>query len=222
MGEPYLYEFLYRGRPAGSAEPPAWHVVIGQHVTPPGASEAQFVASGALTPAQADAAGFPLAAVLAGIDAAALSGRDAAVSEAAESRRARDAAVAEAQAARRGRDAAAEERDALATQLAAVQAAPGSAPAAAAISDRQFFQALAQAGAITPDAALAAVMTGVLPAPIAAAVEALPEGERFAARMLLSGATAFERGHPMVAQLGAALGYDAAALDALWREAAAL
>ncbi|QRE77755.1 hypothetical protein F1D61_11285 [Methylobacterium aquaticum] len=65
-------------------------------------------------------------------------------------------------------------------------------------------------------------MTGQLPAPIAAAVEALPEAERFAARMLLSGATAFERGHPMVAQLGAALGYDAAALDALWRQAATL
>lgn len=94
--------------------------------------------------------------------------------------------------------------------------------APAAISDRQFFQALALAGAITPDAALAAVMTGQLPAPIAAAVEGLPEAERFAARMLLSGATAFERGHPMVAQLGAALGYDAASLDALWRQAATL
>lgn len=203
MGQPFLYEFLYRGRPAGSAEAPAWHVMIGQHVTPPGAAEAQFVASGALTPAQAEAAGFPLSAVLAEIDAAALA--------------ARDAALAEAEAARR-------ERDALAAQLAALQAAPAPEPSASlpAVSDRQFFQALALAGAITPDAALAAVMTGTLPAPIAAAVESLPEAERFAARMMLSGATAFERGHPMVAQLGAALGYDAAALDALWREAAAL
>ncbi|AWN50232.1 hypothetical protein DK419_24935 [Methylobacterium terrae] len=65
-------------------------------------------------------------------------------------------------------------------------------------------------------------MTGVLPAPIAAAVAALPEAERFAARMLLSGATAFERSHPIAAQLGAALGYDAAELDALWRQAADL
>lgn len=198
MSEPYLYEFLYRGRPAGSAEPPAWHVVIGQHVTPPGAAEAQFVASGPLTPAQADAAGFPLPAVLAGIDAAALAGRDAALAE-------RDAAVAA--------------RDALAARLAALKPAP--APAAA-ISDRQFFQALASAGAITQAEALAAVMTGTLPAPIAAAVEALPEAERFPARMLLSGATTFERGHPMVAQLGAALGYDDAALDALWSAAAAM
>ncbi len=201
MSEPYLYEFLYRGRPVGDEQPPSWHVIIGQYVTPPGAREAQFVASGALTPAQAEGAGFPLSAVLAGIDAAALAGRDTALAE-------RDAAVAE--------------RDALAAQLAALQAAPVTAGALPAISDRQFFQALAQAGAITPDAALAAVMTGTLPAPIAAAVEALPQAERFAARMLLSGATAFERGHPMVAQLGAALGYDAASLDALWRQAATL
>ena len=205
MGEPYLYEFLYRGRPAGSAEAPAWHVVIGQHVTPPGAAEAQFVASGALTPAQAEAAGFPLSAVLAGIDAAALAGRDAAAAEAAALRRERDALVVE--------------RDGLAGQLAAREA-----PAAelSAISDRQFFQALAQAGAITADEALAAVMTGRLPAAIEAAVSALPAAELFAARMLLSGATAFERGHPMVARLGAAIGYDAAALDALWQAAAAL
>ncbi len=96
MGQPYLYEFLYRGRPEGSTEPPAWHVVLGQQVTLPGAAEAQFVASGALTPAQAEAAGFPLTAVLAGIDAAALAGRDAALAEAAEARRERDAAREEA------------------------------------------------------------------------------------------------------------------------------
>lgn len=207
MGEPYLYEFLYRGRPAGSAEAPAWHVVVGQYVTPPGAQEPQFVASGALTPAQAEAAGFPLSAVLAGIDAAALAGRDAAAAEAAALRRERDALVVE--------------RDGLAGQLAALEAAPPAA-APATISDRQFFQALAQAGAITADEALAAVMTGRLPAAIEAAVSALPEAQQFAARMLLSGATAFERGHPMVAQLGAALGYDDKALDALWSAAAAL
>ncbi len=212
MGEPYLYEFLYRGRPAGSADAPAWHVVIGQHVTPPGASEAQFVASGALTPAQAEAAGFPLSAVLAGIDAAALAGRDAAAAEAAALRRERDALVVE-------RDGLVVERDGLAGQLAAREAPAAELPA---ISDRQFFQALALAGAITADEALAAVMTGRLPAAIEAAVSALPAAERFAARMLLSGATAFERGHPMVARLGAAIGYDAAALDALWHRAAAL
>ncbi|KMO43131.1 hypothetical protein VQ03_09290, partial [Methylobacterium tarhaniae] len=117
-------------------------------------------------------------------------------------------------------DAAVSERDALAAQLAALQAAP--AAVLPAVSDRQFFQSLAAAGTISQDEALAAVMTGTLPARIEAAVAGLPAAEQFAARMLLSGATAFERSHPMVAQLGAALGYDAAALDALWRQAAAL
>ncbi|AWN55876.1 hypothetical protein DK412_26365 [Methylobacterium sp. 17Sr1-1] len=65
-------------------------------------------------------------------------------------------------------------------------------------------------------------MTGTLPVRIAAAVAGLPAAEQFAARMMLSGATTFERGHPMVARLGAALGYDAAALDALWSAASAL
>lgn len=90
------------------------------------------------------------------------------------------------------------------------------------ISDRQFFQALANTGTITQSEAPAAVMTGTLPARIEAAVAGLPDAQQFAARMLLSGATTFERGHPMVARLGAALGYDDAALDALWREAASL
>jgi hypothetical protein len=227
MGEPFLYEFLYRGRPAGDPQDPAWHVVLGQHVAPPGATEAQFVQSGALTPEQAAAAGFPIAAVLDGINAAALTGRDAARTEAArlrhEAEAASAAAVASVEAAQRERDAAATardmvtaERDELRAQLAALQAAPVS------VSDRQFFQALAQAGSITPDEALAAVMTGTLPARIEAAVKSLPAEQQFAARMLLSGATTFERGHPMVAQLGAALDYDDVALDALWRAAAAL
>ncbi|WP_288587443.1 hypothetical protein [uncultured Methylobacterium sp.] len=128
MDQPYLYEFLYRGRPAGSTEAPAWHVIVGQQVTLPGASEAQFVTSGALTPAQAEAAGFPLSAVLDGIDAAALAGRDAAVADAEAARtdaetarRERDAALAEAQAAGLGRDAAVAERDVLAAQLASLK-----------------------------------------------------------------------------------------------------
>ncbi len=111
MSEPYLYEFLYRGRPTGDPQPPAWHVVIGQHVMPPGAAEAQFVSSGALTPAQAEAAGFPLPSILDGIAAAAIAERDA--------------AVADAEAARRERDVALAERDALVDQIKALQSAQG-------------------------------------------------------------------------------------------------
>jgi hypothetical protein len=95
MSEPYLYEFLYRGRPTGSAEPPAWHVVVGQQVQPPGAAEPQFVSSAALTPAQAEAAGFPLSDILSGINAAALSACEAAQADAAAARQERDALAAQ-------------------------------------------------------------------------------------------------------------------------------
>ncbi|SFV05960.1 hypothetical protein SAMN02799631_04327 [Methylobacterium sp. 174MFSha1.1] len=93
MNKPYLYEFLYRGRPEGDSEPPAWHVVIGQMVQLPGAAAPQFVSSGPLTPEQAEAAGHSLSAVLDGINAAALAGRDAAVADAAAARRERDDAL---------------------------------------------------------------------------------------------------------------------------------
>jgi len=77
MSEPFLYEFLYRGRAPGAAEPPAWHVMLAQSVTPPGGGPAQVVASGALSPAQAEAAGFPLPTLLAAINASIMADRDA-------------------------------------------------------------------------------------------------------------------------------------------------
>lgn len=88
------------------------------------------------------------------------------------------------------------------------------------ISDRQFFQALALAGLISQAEALAAVQTGALPAPIAAIVDGLPD--QFGARMLLSGATTFERANPLTDALGGALGYSPAQTDELFRAAAAL
>ncbi|MEE8629072.1 hypothetical protein [Methylobacterium ajmalii] len=57
---------------------------------------------------------------------------------------------------------------------------------------------------------------------MAAAIASLPVDQRFPARMLMSSATTYERDHPLVPALGAMLGYDAAALDALWSAAAAL
>ncbi|SDA33622.1 hypothetical protein SAMN02799622_05574 [Methylobacterium sp. UNC378MF] len=73
----FLYEFLYRGRPPGDPQPPAWHVVLAQVVTLPGGGPAQVVASVALSPTQAEAAGFPLPALLSAIDGAVLADRDA-------------------------------------------------------------------------------------------------------------------------------------------------
>lgn len=96
------------------------------------------------------------------------------------------------------------------------------APRPASITDWQFAQALALAHVITEDEALAWAARGDLPARMTTAVASLPSEQRFPARMLLSSATTYERDHPLVPALGAMLGYDAAALDALWAAAAAL
>ena len=84
------------------------------------------------------------------------------------------------------------------------------------ISDRQFFQQLAINGDIDQDEALAAVQTGTLPEKLADAIGALPADQQFPAHMLICGATEFHRTNPIVALLGAALGKDATALDAIW------
>ncbi|UYW30374.1 hypothetical protein [Methylorubrum extorquens] len=97
-------------------------------------------------------------------------------------------------------------------------------PTPDAISDRQFAQALALAGTITEAEALAWAARGELPQAMEDALEQIPntDGLRFGARMMLAAATSYERRLPLTEQLGALLGYDAAALDALWSRAAAL
>ncbi|MGW5960668.1 hypothetical protein [Methylorubrum thiocyanatum] len=109
--------------------------------------------------------------------------------------------------------------------------APPAAPVPAIISDRQFAQALALAGTITEDEALAWAARGELPQAMETALDHIPEadGQRFGARMMLAAATSYERRLPLTEQLGALLTnpatgkpYDAAALDALWTRAAAL
>jgi hypothetical protein len=90
------------------------------------------------------------------------------------------------------------------------------------ISDRQMAQIMAVEGIITESEALAWVSSGTVPAAMDALVESLPEGEQFAARMLLAGATVFERNHPLVDVLGAAHGMSSEDMDELFREAAVL
>lgn len=99
--------------------------------------------------------------------------------------------------------------------------APDPVPVPSAISDRQFAQQLAIEGVITQAEALAWAARGELPDALEALVAQLGE-QQFSARMLLSAATAYERGHPLTATLGGLLGYDGAQLDALWQSASVL
>lgn len=110
----------------------------------------------------------------------------------------------------------------LASEIAIEAYVEPAAPVPAAISDRQFAQQLAVLGTITEAEAVAWAARGDLPAAVETAIAALPEGNRFGARMLLSSATTYERQHPLASVLVALLGYDAEAIDELWRAAAAL
>jgi len=90
------------------------------------------------------------------------------------------------------------------------------------ISDRQFFQQLALAGFIERSEALAAVKTGEIPQALSGLLDNLPVDARFNAEMLLSGATQFDRYHPLVAQIAAAQGMTDADVDQFWLAASAL
>lgn len=91
------------------------------------------------------------------------------------------------------------------------------------ISDRQFAQALAIIGLITEAEALVWVKVGEVPAALQSVVDAISDTDiRFAANMLLGGATVFERDHPMVAALGAGLAMSSEQIDAIWHLGATL
>ena len=72
----YVYEFLYRGRPNGDS---AYHVILGDVVDNFG--QPKHVESSVLTPAQAEALGFPLPKIIEGINAAVMAERDQAVAD---------------------------------------------------------------------------------------------------------------------------------------------
>ena len=91
-----------------------------------------------------------------------------------------------------------------------------------AISDRQFFQKLANDGLVTREEALAAVSTGALPAVLETYLAGLGPDDQFAARMLLSGATVFERAHPLTNAIGAAFGLAPSQVDLFFIAAAQL
>lgn len=100
-------------------------------------------------------------------------------------------------------------------------AEPG-APVPTTISDRQFAQQAAIAGLITQDEALAWVGPGVIPASLLALVGELPAAYQFPAKMMLTGATIFDRTVPMTITLTTMFGWNDEARAEFWKDAAAL
>ncbi|UTD28231.1 hypothetical protein [Bradyrhizobium sp. WD16] len=89
------------------------------------------------------------------------------------------------------------------------------------ISDRQFYQQLAIEGIISEADALAA-NAAVIPPALLAVIDAMPTAEQFGAKMIVSGATTFERNDPLTVRIGMAQGWSAARIDAFFIAAAAL
>jgi hypothetical protein len=87
----------------------------------------------------------------------------------------------------------------------------------AVVSDRQFFQALAMMGVITKQEARDAVKVGAIPWTMQQVVDAISNAdERFAAEMLLAGATEFRFDHPLVSVFAQAQGWTADQVIALF------
>ena len=108
--------------------------------------------------------------------------------------------------------------------IAKYQTAWGTAPKPAPneISRRQFFQQLSVQEIITKAEALAAMQTGVIPAPLQAIIDTLPEANQFEAQMLVIGADTFNRAHPLTEVVRLALGWTEEQRDQVWRDAAKL
>jgi hypothetical protein len=96
-----------------------------------------------------------------------------------------------------------------------------SIPVPAAISDRQFFQQLAIQGIITEDQALAA-NAAVIPPPLLALIEGMPQDQQFGVKMLVGGAVVFHRNHPVTEAIGTAYGWSPTQIDDFFRAAAKL
>lgn len=96
------------------------------------------------------------------------------------------------------------------------------APIPQVISDRQFFQQLAIDGRITQEEALNAVGPGIIPTSMDALINQMPSDLQFAARMLVRGATTFQRQHPVTELIGQLYGLNSDQIDTLWRNASSL
>lgn len=91
-------------------------------------------------------------------------------------------------------------------------------PVPASLSAVQLASALKGKGVITAAEALAWVRSGTLPKAIKAGLARLADTDaRFDAELLLSGMSEARRLGPEAEALGLVLGYDAAALDDIWR-----
>jgi|SRR5215471_8337322 len=90
------------------------------------------------------------------------------------------------------------------------------------VSNRQFFQAMAQQGYITQAEAMAVIKTGDVPASMQAYIDTLPADQQFGATMSLCGNTTIERYADAFQQYAAYEGWTDAQVNDLFRLAGSL
>lgn len=96
-------------------------------------------------------------------------------------------------------------------------------PVPGVISRRQFYQGLAVTGKISQAEALAAIKTATLPAALQTMLDGMTdEGAKFEADMLLSGASDFNRSHPLIMVIAITQSMTEQDVDDFWRLCAAL
>lgn len=72
MDKFFVFEFLFRGGPTSSPDDDTWHVILGREVADPENGGKKLELTGALTPTQAEAIGFPLNKIVRGLNAHAI------------------------------------------------------------------------------------------------------------------------------------------------------
>jgi hypothetical protein len=82
MTTPYIDSFLFQGRPPGSPVPAAWSVTLGVVTADPFGGDDQVSTKGPLTATEAEALGFDLTTVLAGLNAQGLIAAERAAADA--------------------------------------------------------------------------------------------------------------------------------------------
>jgi hypothetical protein len=88
------------------------------------------------------------------------------------------------------------------------------------ISDVQFFYELAKRQIISPEDAIRSNQ-GIIPPAVQSLIDLMPDANtKFAAEMLVSGATRFQRNHPFTEFIGTAFGYTSDQIDEFFTSAA--
>jgi len=190
----YPYEFFWRGRGPSDSRSPDYHVILAEEVTIAGVTKEMI--GDVMTPAQAAAAGFPLSAILGGINSAALAQVDALTADKATLQQQLATAQEAANAAQAEKAGLQSQIESLSAQLAVATAPKPTAD----ISRQQCAMEMAAMGLISPAEMVAMAKDGTPPELVETLLQAMLEPDQSFARAAFAKAT-YSRSDPLLVQL---------------------